>query len=62
MRIFFKDLYKMINLSESKCQGNHENEGINFLVEHYGLVMTHSQGGWLCWKENRVWREQPLSM
>lgn len=31
VRIFFKDLHKTINLSESKCQGNHENEGINFV-------------------------------
>lgn len=29
MRITFKDLHKMINLSELKCRGNHENEEMN---------------------------------
>lgn len=31
MRIFFKDFYKMINLSELKCQGSYKNEDIYVL-------------------------------
>jgi hypothetical protein len=31
MRISSKDLHKMINLSESKCQGSHKNEDIHVL-------------------------------
>lgn len=54
MSIFSENLHKRINLSASKCWGNHDSEE----RDCYGLLMTHSQD---CRKEH-VLVKAPFSM